>query len=77
MVQIDRKDLYKGKPEKALTEGLNKTGGRNNMGRMTARHIGGGHKRRYRIIDWKRKNGMLKAQLSALNMIQTAQLSSL
>lgn len=54
LVQIDRKDLHKGKPEKALTKGLSKTGGRNNMGRMTARHIGGGHKRRYRIIDWKR-----------------------
>lgn len=54
LVQIDRKDLYKGKPEKTLTEGLNKSGGRNNHGRMTARHIGGGHKRRYRIIDWKR-----------------------
>ncbi len=54
LVQIDRKDLYKGKPEKALTEGLSKTGGRNNTGRMTARHIGGGHKRRYRMIDWKR-----------------------
>lgn len=55
LVQIDRKDLYKGKPEKTLTEGLNKTGGRNNKGRITARHIGGGHKKRYRIIDWKRK----------------------
>ncbi|MCB9982687.1 MAG: 50S ribosomal protein L2 [Rhodospirillales bacterium] len=54
LVQIDRKDLYKGKPEKALTEGLNKTGGRNNHGRITTRHIGGGHKRRYRLIDWKR-----------------------
>ena len=54
LVQIDRSQLHKGKPEKALTEGLHKTGGRNNMGRMTARHIGGGHKRRYRIIDWKR-----------------------
>lgn len=54
LVQIDRKDLYKGKPEKTLTEGLTKSGGRNNHGRITARHIGGGHKRRYRIIDWKR-----------------------
>ncbi len=54
LVQIDRKDLYKGKPEKGLTEGLKKTGGRNNTGRITSRHIGGGHKRRYRIIDWKR-----------------------
>ena len=54
LVQIDRKDLHKGGPEKTLTEGLNKTGGRNNHGRMTSRHIGGGHKRRYRVIDWKR-----------------------
>ena len=54
LVQIDRSDLYKGKPEKALTEGLKKTGGRNNHGRVTCRHIGGGHKRRYRLIDWKR-----------------------
>ena len=54
LVQIDRSALYKGKPEKALTEGLTKSGGRNNMGRITSRHIGGGHKRRYRVIDWKR-----------------------
>ncbi|MEM7679463.1 MAG: 50S ribosomal protein L2 [Pseudomonadota bacterium] len=54
LVQIDRSELYKGKPEKALTEGLTKSGGRNNMGRMTARQIGGGHKRKYRTIDWKR-----------------------
>lgn len=54
LVQLDRKDLWKGGPEKALTEGLTKTGGRNNMGRMTARHIGGGHKRKYRTIDWRR-----------------------
>ncbi|MEZ5814750.1 MAG: 50S ribosomal protein L2 [Alphaproteobacteria bacterium] len=56
LVQIDRKDLYKGKPEKTLTEGLTKTGGRNNYGRITTRHIGGGHKRRYRLIDWKRRD---------------------
>ena len=55
LVQIDRSDLHKGAPEKSLTEGLNKTGGRNNHGRITTRHIGGGHKRKYRIIDWKRK----------------------
>lgn len=54
LVITDRKDLWKGGPEKALTEGLKKTGGRNSNGRVTARHIGGGHKRRYRIIDWKR-----------------------
>ena len=54
LVQIDRSQLHKGGPEKALTEGLKKTGGRNNTGRITSRHIGGGHKRRYRLIDWKR-----------------------
>ena len=41
LVQIDRKDLWKGKPEKSLTEGLTKSGGRNNQGRITTRHIGG------------------------------------
>ncbi|OEJ65385.1 50S ribosomal protein L2 [Magnetovibrio blakemorei] len=54
LVTVDRTGLYKGKPEKALTEGLRKNGGRNNTGRITARRIGGGHKRRYRIIDFKR-----------------------
>ncbi len=55
LVSVDRSDLWKGGPEKNLTEGLRKTGGRNNNGRITARHIGGGHKRRYRLIDFKRK----------------------
>jgi large subunit ribosomal protein L2 len=54
LIQVDRSQLWKGKPEKPLTEGLTKSGGRNNMGRITSRHIGGGHKRRYRLIDWKR-----------------------
>jgi len=54
LVLVDRSELWKGKPEKALTEGLRKKGGRNNTGRITARRIGGGHKRRYRIIDFKR-----------------------
>lgn len=66
LVQIDRKDLYKGKPEKALTEGLTKSGGRNNAGRITARHIGGGHKRRYRIIDWKRQKWDVEATVSRI-----------
>jgi large subunit ribosomal protein L2 len=47
-------DLWKGKPEKTLVEGIRKTGGRNNTGRITTRHIGGGHKRLYRLIDFKR-----------------------
>ncbi|MCH8182417.1 MAG: 50S ribosomal protein L2 [Proteobacteria bacterium] len=54
LVLIDRSDLWKGGPVKALTKGLTKSGGRNNNGRITARHIGGGHKRRYRVIDFKR-----------------------
>jgi large subunit ribosomal protein L2 len=54
LVLVDRSDLYKGKPERSLTEGLRKKGGRNNVGRITARRRGGGHKRRYRIIDFKR-----------------------
>ena len=44
------------KPEKSLTEPLQKTGGRNNQGFITARHRGGGHKRKYRIIDWVRND---------------------
>jgi len=54
LVLVDRTGIYKGSPEKALTEGLRKNGGRNNTGRITARRIGGGHKRRYRTIDFKR-----------------------
>ncbi len=54
LITVDRSDLHKGAPEKSLTEGKKKTGGRNNTGRITTRHIGGGHKQRYRIIDWKR-----------------------
>jgi large subunit ribosomal protein L2 len=55
LVIVDRSSLYKGKPVKALTEGLSKSGGRNNLGRITARFIGGGHKRSYRLVDFKRR----------------------
>ena len=55
LVLTDRSTLHKGSPVKALTKGLTKSGGRNNRGRITARRRGGGHKRRYRIIDFKRK----------------------
>src|SRR6187402_3229131 len=47
-------EITKHKPEKSLTVALRKSGGRNNTGRITCRHIGGGHKRRYRMIDFKR-----------------------
>ena len=60
LVLVDKSDLYKGKPIKKLTEGLTKTGGRNNSGHVTAWHRGGGHKRRYRLVDFKRtKSGMM------------------
>ena len=54
LVLVDRSALYKGKPVKGLTHGLTKSGGRNNHGRVTAFDRGGGHKRSYRIIDFKR-----------------------
>jgi len=54
LVLVDRSELYRGKPVKKLTEGLTKSGGRNNQGRITARRRGGGHKRAYRKIDFRR-----------------------
>ena len=54
-VLIDRSELWKGKPVKGLTEGKPSTGGRNNQGRITSRFRGGGHKRAYRIVDFKRR----------------------
>ena len=55
LVLVDRSHLWKGKPVKSLSEGLNSKGGRNNLGRITVRHRGGGAKRLYRKIDFKRK----------------------
>ena len=54
-VVIDKSSLWKGAPYKPLTKGQNFTGGRNNNGRITSRHIGGGSKHKYRIIDFYRK----------------------
>jgi len=54
LVIVERSGLYKGKPVKTLTEGLTSKGGRNNQGRITARRRGGGHKRSYRQVDFKR-----------------------
>ena len=56
LVLVDHSDLWQGKPVKALTRGISKSGGRNNQGKMTVRHIGGGHKRRYRMIDFSRRS---------------------
>ena len=55
LILVDRSALHKGRPVKSLTEGLRKTGGRNNMGHATARGIAGGHKQLYRIVDFKRR----------------------
>ena len=55
LILVDRSGLHKGRPVKALTEGLRKSGGRNNMGHATARGIAGGHKQLYRIVDFKRR----------------------
>ena len=54
LVLVDRSELWKGRPERSLTSGLSEKGGRNNKGRITARRRGGGHKRKYRLIDFKR-----------------------
>jgi len=55
LILVDRSGLHKGGPVKALTEGKRKTGGRNNKGHVTSRGIAGGHKQRYRIVDFKRR----------------------
>ncbi|MEI8394199.1 MAG: 50S ribosomal protein L2 [Rhodospirillaceae bacterium] len=66
LVQIDRSELWRGGPEKRLTEGLTGSGGRNNTGRVTARRMGGGHKRAYRIVDFKRSKFDMAAVVERL-----------
>ena len=66
LVLIDRSSLFKGRPVKELTEGLRKSGGRNVNGRITTRHIGGGHKRRYREVDFKRRKWDMAAVVERL-----------
>ncbi|WP_422007777.1 50S ribosomal protein L2 [Pyruvatibacter mobilis] len=66
LVTVDRSGLWKGKPVKTLTEGLTKSGGRNNKGRTTAFRTGGGHKRTYRIIDFKRRKFDVPATVERL-----------
>jgi large subunit ribosomal protein L2 len=62
----DFAEITKSTPEKSLLAPLNKTGGRNSNGRITARHIGGGHKRRYRIIDFKRDKRDIPARVASI-----------
>src|SRR5690606_27741158 len=66
LVIVDRAELHKGKPVKALTEGLTKTGGRNNSGRVTSFRTGGGHKRTYRQTDFKRRKWGAEATVERL-----------
>ena len=66
LVLVDRAGLWKGAPVKALTEGLTKNGGRNNTGRITARRRGGGHKRAYRLVDFKRLKRGVEATVERL-----------
>ena len=65
-VKIKDDTLYKGKPFAGLTQKSKRSGGRNNQGRITTRHIGGGHKRKYRIIDFKRDKDNINAKVERL-----------
>ncbi len=66
LVSVDKSELYKGAPEKSLTKGLTKTGGRDNFGHVTSRRIGGGHKRKYRLIDFKRNKYDVEATVERI-----------
>jgi len=65
-VSVVNPELSKKKPEKSLVRALSKSGGRNNYGRITSRHIGGGHKRKYRAIDFKRNKTDIPARVAAI-----------
>ena len=75
LVLTDNSDLHKGKPFKKLTKGLTKSGGRNNFGHLTSRRQGGGHKRKYRLVDFKRNIKDVLQQLKELNMTLIEQLT--
>ncbi len=66
VISIVNNDIYKGEPFAGLTKAKNKTGGRNNNGRITCRHKGGGHKQKYRIIDFKRNKDSCEAKVERL-----------
>ena len=66
VVKIVNQELYKGKPFAALLDSKSKSGGRNNNGRITTRHIGGGHKQHYRLIDFKRDKDGIPAKVERL-----------
>src|SRR5690349_14494026 len=66
MVKVVNPDLYKGRPFAALVESKSKTAGRNNHGHITTRHIGGGHKQHYRIVDFRRNKDGINARVERL-----------
>ncbi|MFP6743573.1 MAG: 50S ribosomal protein L2 [Alphaproteobacteria bacterium] len=66
LVLVNRSALYKGKPVKSLTEGTSQSAGRNNTGRITVRRRGGGHKKRYRVVDFKRRKFDMPATVERL-----------
>ena len=66
LVLVDRSGLHRGKPVKGLTHGLTEKGGRNNYGRVTQRWRGGGHKKTYRIVDFKRRKLDIPATVERL-----------
>jgi len=65
-ILLNRKNLWKGKSFKKITLGQNSTGGRNNLGRITSRSRGAGHKRKYRMVDFYRKKDDLKAKIERI-----------
>ena len=65
-VLVDKKNLWKGKSLKSLTAGSRSTGGRNNLGRITSRHRGAGHKQKYRQVDFYRKKDDMKAKVERI-----------
>mgnify|MGYP002094581261 CR=1 FL=1 len=73
---LDNAEITKTAPEKSLTVSLKKTAGRNNQGKITVRHHGGGSRRKYRIIDFKRNKVDIPATVKSIDMIQTEQQTS-
>ena len=69
VVQIKTPGLWKGGPERSLTAEKRKTGGRDNYGHISTRHIGGGHKQRYRLVDFKRQKDGIEARVERLEYV--------
>ena len=65
-ILVDRSKVWKGKPYKPLTSVKYSSSGRNNQGRITARNLGGGHKQKYRMVDFYRKKKDLKAEVERI-----------